>query len=95
MLLGAGIGLLSIGVWALEVRRLNFPDWMIRLAMVKLAFVASVALMAAGAVVGRHAKTRTIPGEPAASQLGEGEAEAPMNRMRTPRGVERRSDTPR
>ena len=56
MWLGAGVGLASIVVWGLEVRMLNFPDWLVRVAMIKLAFIASAGLLAGGALVGRHAK---------------------------------------
>jgi multisubunit Na+/H+ antiporter MnhE subunit len=94
MLLGAGIGLMSIGVWALEVQ-VNVPDWMIRVAMIKLAFIASAGLLAAGAVVGRHARTRKIPGEPGVPKLAEGDARPPGDFVRkTPQGVKRGSDTP-
>ena len=55
MWLGAGIGLVSIVIWGLEVR-VNLPDWLVRVAMIKLAFIASVGLLAGGALVGRHAK---------------------------------------
>ena len=62
MWLGAGVGLASIVVWGLEVRMLNFPDWLVRVAMIKLAFIASAGLLAGGALVGRHAK-RSIEAE--------------------------------
>ena len=62
MWLGAGIGILSAVIWGLEFRLLNLPDWLIRVAMIKLAFVASVGLIAAGAVVGRHAHSRALEG---------------------------------
>jgi hypothetical protein len=60
MLLGAGVGTLGVTVVALEVH-VNLPDWMVRVAMVKLAFVAAGGLLAAGALVGRHAKSRALP----------------------------------
>jgi len=63
MWLGAGIGLASVVVWGLDVR-VNVPDWMIRVAMIKLAFIASAGLLAGGALIGRHAKkTRSLPAE--------------------------------
>jgi hypothetical protein len=62
MLLGAGIGLASVVVWGLDVR-VNVPDWMIRVAMIKLAFIASAGLLAGGALIGRHAKGRSLPAE--------------------------------
>jgi hypothetical protein len=58
MWLGAGVGLVSIAVWGLEVR-LNLPDWMVRVAMIKLAFIASAGLLAGGAMIGRHANSRS------------------------------------
>lgn len=66
MLLGAGIAVLGIAVAALDLR-LNLPDWMIRVAMIKLAFVAAGGLLAAGALMGRHAKSRSLTA--AASRL--------------------------
>jgi hypothetical protein len=35
---------------------MNFPDWMIRVAMIKLALIAAGGLLVAGALVGRHAR---------------------------------------
>jgi hypothetical protein len=66
MLLGVGIGVLSVAVAALDIQ-LNLPDWMIRVAMIKLAFVASAGLLAGGAMVGRHAKARGLT--PSAPEL--------------------------
>jgi hypothetical protein len=57
MWLGAGVGLVSIAVWGLEVR-MNLPDWLVRVAMIKLAFIASAGLLAGGAMIGRHAHSR-------------------------------------
>jgi hypothetical protein len=62
MWLGAGVGLASVVVWGLDVR-VNVPDWMIRVAMIKLAFIASAGLLAGGALIGRHAKNRSLPAE--------------------------------
>jgi hypothetical protein len=59
LLLGAAVGIGSVGVWALEMR-INLPDWLVRLAMLKLAFAGSFGLLAAGALLGRHAKTRSL-----------------------------------
>ena len=66
MVLGAGVGILTVAVAALEMQ-VNLPDWMVRVAMIKLAFLASVGLLAAGALVGRHAKSRSLG--PAAPEL--------------------------
>lgn len=93
MLMGAGIGVLSVAVWALDVQ-VNVPDWMIRVAMFKLAAIASVGLLAAGALVGRHAKTSSLaPGVPPA-QVGEGDAGPLRQRERdvTAPGIRRESD---
>ena len=73
MVMGAGIGMLNIGVWALDVQ-VNVPDWMIRIAMFKLAAIASVGLLAAGALVGRHAKTSSLASGASPAQVGEGDA---------------------
>lgn len=59
MWLGAGVGLVSIVVWGLEVR-MNLPDWLVRVAMIKLAFIASAGLLAGGAMIGRHANSRSL-----------------------------------
>jgi hypothetical protein len=59
MWLGAGVGLVSIAVWGLEVR-MNLPDWLVRVAMIKLAFIASAGLLAGGAMIGRHANSRSL-----------------------------------
>lgn len=59
MVLGAGIGVFSVAAAALDMR-LNLPDWMIRVAMLKLAFIAAGGLLAAGALIGRHAKSRSL-----------------------------------
>jgi hypothetical protein len=61
MFLGAGVGILSVVVWGLEFRLLNLPDWMVRVAMIKLAFISSFGLLAAGAYLGRHAHDRSLP----------------------------------
>jgi hypothetical protein len=62
MWLGAGVGLASVVVWGLEVR-LNLPDWLVRVAMIKLAFIASAGLLAGGAMLGRHATSRSLQRE--------------------------------
>lgn len=92
MLMGAGIGVLSVAVWALDVQ-VNVPDWMIRVAMFKLAAIASVGLLAAGALVGRHAKTSSLAPGASPAQVGEGEARPlrPPGRDVNAPGVERES----
>jgi hypothetical protein len=74
LLLGAAVGIGSVGVWALEVRLINLPDWMVRLAMLKLAFAGSFGLLAAGALLGRHARTRQLS-EREPPQVGEAASE--------------------
>ena len=73
--LGVAVGLMTVGVWALDVH-VNPPHWMIRIAMIKLAVLASAGLLAAGALVGRHAKVRrSLPPDSPLVQVGEGAAE--------------------
>ena len=73
--LGAAVGVVSIGVWVLDVQ-VHLPDWMIRVALIKLALLASGGLLAAGALMGRHAKGRpSVPPAPHMDRLGEGPAE--------------------
>ena len=55
LVMGAAVGLVGIAVFALDLR-INIPDWMIRIAMIKLTVVASLGLLGAGALVGRHVK---------------------------------------
>ena len=93
--LGAGVGLLGVAVWALELQ-VNLPDWIVRVAMLKLTLIASVGLLAGGAVVGRHARQRLLSETPPGHRIGEGAAE-PLTGHRgsiTPEGVERRPSDP-
>ena len=69
LLLGAAIGIGTVVVWGLEMR-INLPDWMIRVAMIKLALAGSLGLLAAGAMLGRHAKSRRLSANPSPA-LGE------------------------
>jgi hypothetical protein len=96
LLLGATVGVVGVVVTALEVP-FNLPDWMVRVALLKLSFVAAAGLLAAGALVGRHAKASTIRSGAEIPQLGEGESPRPDQARpdRTPQGVPRGSDTPR
>jgi hypothetical protein len=55
LVLGAGLGIAGVAVAALELR-INVPDWMIQVAMIKLALAGSLGLLGAGAMLGRHAK---------------------------------------
>jgi hypothetical protein len=94
MAMGAGIGLLGIGVWALDLH-LNVPDWMVRIAMFKLTAIAVVGLLAAGALLGRHARTSSLVSGRVPAQIGEADAEPLRQRERdlTPQPVDR-SDSP-
>ena len=95
--LGAVVGVLGATVLALEMQPLlNFPDWIVRVAMIKLTFVASAGLLAGGALVGRHARHRALSEPNAALELEEAVADSIVSphSVRAPQGVERRSDTP-
>jgi hypothetical protein len=90
MLLGAAVGVGSLVIWALEMR-INFPDWLIRLAMVKLALAGSLGLLAAGALLGRHARTRALPQrEPPA--LADATSDVATHQERDRVSVERRDE---
>ena len=92
MVLGATIGVVGIGVWAIELR-VNLPDWMIQVAMVKLAFLGAAGLLGAGALLGRHAK-RSALAETSHAALGEGKVEPFHGELRQ-RDVARPSETDR
>lgn len=55
LILGATLGIAGVAAAALDLR-ISIPDWMIRVAMIKLALAGSLGLLGAGAVLGRHAK---------------------------------------
>ena len=95
LLLGAGIGILGVSVWALELQ-LNLPDWLVRIAMLKLTLIASMGLLAGGALVGRQARHRFLSEPAARRQLGDAEFKPASNQLSsTPQGVDRhRTDTP-
>jgi hypothetical protein len=93
MILGAGVGVLTIAILALEVQ-VNLPDWMVRVAMIKLAFIAAGGLLAGGALLGRHARLQ-LPTQGAPPQLGEGEAKSQEHRGSASRQpINRRSVKP-
>ena len=96
LFLGAAVGIMTVGVWALELQ-LNLPDWMVRVAMIKLALIASAGLLTAGALIGRHATRGSLPQDSPPAQLGEGAAE-PLKQNADADFREsikqRRSDTP-
>ena len=74
LLLGATIGIAGVGVWAIDGRFFNVPDWIIQVAMVKLTFLGAAGLLAGGALLGRHAKRSALE-EKSRAALGEGTVE--------------------
>src|SRR5687767_3651827 len=86
LVLGAGLGIAGVTVAALEVR-INFPDWMIQVAMIKLALAGSLGLLGAGAMLGRHAKRQASLEIRDPVALGEGNAD--LNKGRTERAAVR------
>ncbi|MGH7696943.1 MAG: hypothetical protein ACRENH_18270 [Gemmatimonadaceae bacterium] len=55
MTAGLGAGILGVLMWSFGIR-FHVPDWMWRVAAVKLTFAAAVGLVAAGALLLRHLK---------------------------------------
>lgn len=80
LVLGAGLGIAGVAVAAMEVR-INVPDWMIQVAMIKLALAGSLGLLAAGAVLGRHAKRQASLENRDPLALGEGNPDLDRNRV--------------
>jgi len=74
LILGATIGVAGVGVWAIDGRFLNLPDWIVQVAMVKLTFLGAAGLLGAGALLGRHAK-RSAMEEKSRAALAEGMVE--------------------
>jgi hypothetical protein len=93
MVLGAGVGVLTVAVMVLEVQ-INLPDWMVRVAMIKLAVIAAAGLLAGGALLGRHARSQ-LPAEDNPHQIGEGAAK-PQEQAGSanPEPIDRRSRRP-
>ena len=81
LILGATIGIAGVGVWAIDGRFLNVPDWIIQVAMVKLTFLGAAGLLGAGALLGRHAK-RSALAEASRAALGEGMVEPFQGELR-------------
>ena len=52
--MGATLGIAAVLAMAVDLR-VNIPDWMIKVAMVKLALVGAAGLFVTGAILGRHA----------------------------------------
>lgn len=73
VLLGMGVtlGVAAVAAMALDLR-VNIPDWMFQVAMIKLAVIGSLGLLGAGAVLGRHAKRRHSLPDPDPRLLSEG-----------------------
>jgi len=93
LVLGAGLGIAGVAVAALEVR-INFPDWMIQVAMIKLAVVGSLGLLGAGAVLGRHAKRQASLGNRDGLALGEGTPDLNKGRPQSAAASEQLHQTP-
>ena len=74
LILGATIGIAGVGVWAIDGRFFNVPDWIIQVAMVKLTFMGAAGLLGAGALLGRHAKRSALE-EKSRAALGVGMVE--------------------
>ena len=93
VLLGMGVtlGVAAVAAMALDLR-VNIPDWMFQVAMIKLAVIGSLGLLGAGAVLGRHAKRRNSPTDPDPRGLSEGSPDySPSRRDKEP--VDRKSDS--
>jgi hypothetical protein len=60
VLLGVGgvVGVAAAGAWAFDWLP-PMPEWMVRVAMFKLALIASGGLLAAGAMLGRRARAQS------------------------------------
>ena len=81
LILGATIGIAGVGVWALDGRFFNQPDWIIQVAMVKLTFLGALGLLGAGALLGRHAKRSALP-QTGRAELGQGPVEPLRGELR-------------
>ena len=57
MAAGLAAGIVGVLVWSFGVR-IHLPDWMWRVAAVKLTLASAVGLVAAGALLLRHLKKR-------------------------------------
>lgn len=93
VLLGMGVtlGVAAVAAMALDLR-VNIPDWMFQVAMIKLAVIGSLGLLGAGAVLGRHAKRRNSLPDPDPRALSEGSPDfSPARRDKDP--VDRTSDS--
>ena len=92
LILGATIGIAGVGVWAIDGRFFNLPDWIIQVAMVKLTFLGAAGLLGAGALLGRHAK-RSAVAEASRAALGEGVVEPFQGALRHPDALPRSDRT--
>lgn len=57
MTAGLGAGILGVVLWTFGIR-IHVPEWMWRVAAVKLTFAAAIGLVAAGALLLRHLRKR-------------------------------------
>jgi len=93
LVVGAGLGIAGVAIAALEVR-MNLPDWMIQVAMIKLALAGSLGLLAAGAILGRHAKRQASLESRDGLALGEGNPDLNNVRQQSAAASERLHQTP-
>jgi hypothetical protein len=92
LILGATVGIAGVGVWAIDGRFFNLPDWIIQVAMVKLTFLGAAGLLGAGALLGRHAKRSALE-EKRLEALGEGVVEPFHGELRHPDATPRSDRT--
>ena len=93
LVLGAGVGIAGVTIAALEVR-INFPDWMIQVAMVKLALAGSLGLLGAGAMLGRHARRQAALENRDGRAVGEGDPDLNNVRAQSAAASERLHQAP-
>ena len=89
--MGVTLGVAAVATMALDLR-VNIPDWMIQVAMIKLALIGSLGLLGAGAVLGRHAKRRTSLPDTDPRILSEGSPDFSPSRGEKER-VDQKSDS--
>ena len=68
--MGATLGIAAVLAMAVDLR-VNIPDWMIKVAMVKLALVGAAGLFATGAILGRHANRSSLHADRGRARLDE------------------------
>jgi hypothetical protein len=89
LVMGVVLGIAGATTMAVDLQ-LNIPDWIIRVALIKLAFVGSLGLLGAGAVLRRHAKRHGTLESTELPSLGEGTVDLSVrDRQAAPAGSER------